>query len=123
MLVTQAQKPAATIVLSKGVQYETWKKFLCLALQSAGLLYPTIPPPPALNDVLLREHKGKFFEYVAARLRMDDLNRISHATEPLDVLQAIEELKKPPFVGRCESVAQEWIEMKSVVHILTNMCR
>lgn len=108
-------KPEATIILSKGIHYDTWLTYLKLALQSAGLLYlvdPTLPKPVPFDQGIYLAHKARFLEAVGKRLQISDLNRVSHINDPMQLMSKLDELKKPPYVGRTESVVQEFIEMK-----------
>ena len=60
-------KPAATVVLTKDIRYDTWRYYLNLALQSTGLLYlvdPSVPPPVSPNDPTVALHKVRFCEHV-----------------------------------------------------------
>jgi len=73
-------KPAATIILQKGVMHETWKKYLYFALQASNILHVVEPhkvPPPINDPKVLIQHCTRFHDSVAQRLTPPDLNKIS----------------------------------------------
>lgn len=87
-------KPAATIILQKGM-YDTWKKYLYRALQASNILYvlePTKVPCPTNDPRVLAQHCTRFQELVAQQLTPSDFNKISHIMDPVELLKALDTL-------------------------------
>ena len=104
-LFSFTNKPESKVLLTKSIRYETWRNYWRLALDSAGLLYlvdPTIPRPSFLTPEIERNHKSRFCGIIGERLQPADLNKIGHITEPVELLQTLDRLKRPPFYARAE---------------------
>ena len=96
-------KPEAKIILTKNIKYETWRHYLKLALESAGLLYlvdPTKPRPFPFTMEIWQSHRSRFCEIVGQRLQAAELNKIASIQDPVALLDRLDRLRRPPTYGR-----------------------
>lgn len=109
--------PLSKVVLGNKIKYDTWRNFLMTALRSANLMYlidETVAPPyPVASDPdMLRSHKARFCEIVAERLLPADLNKISHITEPIELILKLDQNKLPPFHSKGDEAHTELVNMR-----------